>query len=131
MRYVIEYADRAPGHWLSYFEGLIIRRQSWKRCSSARPSTRARRRDAHGVGGRQRRCYPASTTCERTWANPGNRVFRVPSWSGGSELAELFVHLDLRMDLSGPAFSLSVAVVTGGGMTSTSASNAEETKRAA
>jgi len=34
------------------------------------------------------------------------------------------------MDLSGPAFSLSVAIITGGGMASTSASNAEETMRA-
>ena len=53
------------------------------------------------------------------------------SWSGGSELAELSVRLDLGMEFGGPAFSLSVAIVIGGGMTSTSASDAKETTLAA
>jgi hypothetical protein len=45
-------------------------------------------------------------------------------------LEELTVSLDLSMDFGGPAFSLSVVVVIGGGMTSTSASDAEETMQA-
>ena len=50
---------------------------------------------------------------------------------GGSGLAELSVRPDLSMDFGGPAFSLSVAVAIGGSMTPTSASDAEETMRAA
>jgi len=52
------------------------------------------------------------------------------SWSGGSGLAELSVRLDLGMDFRGRAFSLSVVIVIGGGMTPTSASGAKETTRA-
>jgi len=53
------------------------------------------------------------------------------SWSGGSGLAELSVRLDLGMNFRGPAFSLFVAIVIGGGITSTSAGDAKETTRAA
>ena len=41
------------------------------------------------------------------------------------------MRLELSMHVGGPAFSLSVAVVIGSGMTSTSASDAKETTRAA
>jgi len=40
-------------------------------------------------------------------------------------LAELSVRLELSMDFGGPAFSLSVTIVIGGGMTSTSPSDAK------
>ena len=72
-----------------------------------------------------------SSASGRTAGSTRDRLFRVPSRSGGSGLVELSVRLDLSMGFGGPAFSLSIVVVIGGGMTSTSASDAEETTRAA
>ena len=74
---------------------------------------------------------PPASAPARAAESTRDRLFRVPSWSGGSDVAELSVRLDLSMDFGGPALSLSVVVVIGGGMTSTSASDAEETMRAA
>ena len=73
---------------------------------------------------------PASAL-ERTAESTRVRLFRVPSWSGGSGFAELSVRLDLSIDFRGPTFPPSVAVAIGGGMASTSANDAEETMRAA
>ena len=74
---------------------------------------------------------PPASEPGRTEGSTRDRLFRVPSWSGGSELAELSVRLDLSMHFGGPAFSFSVTIVIGGGMSSTSASDAKETTRAA
>jgi len=71
-------------------------------------------------------------------AHPGGRrgqsvIGSSVSRSGGSGLVELSVRLDLSMgfQVGGLAFSLSVAIVIGGGMTPISASDAEEKMRAA
>jgi len=58
---------------------------------------------------------PPPTTAsapERTAGSTRDRLFRVPSWSGGSGLAELSVRLDLSIDFGRPAFSPSVTDAT-------------------
>ena len=107
------------------------RRTSAARLDRRRELVGETRTESEGNDRRVAQSPPPMSAPGHTAGSTHGRLFRVPSCSGGNGLVVLSARLDLSMDFGGLAYSLSVAIVINGGMTPTSASDAEETTRAA
>ena len=129
MLYVIEYAERAPGVLALFFETFIhpaTVAEALQLGSTADLVGEPRTESEHDDGGKR---YPASITCERSWADREVNVCVIDSSSVALnwQNCPCACQWDLSTDFGGPTFSLSVTVAVGGGNAPTSANDAEET----